>query len=121
MRSWVSALGLVVALGGCSPSNPLLLSPGAVSLSDEIEPFPVDYVLLVQEHLGIKRKRDLQISRPRSMVGDGVMDPQRWYVCVRQPIDPAEVVLVISGGKIDGTIRSPAPDLCNGGDYETLG
>lgn len=49
------------------------------------------------------------------------MDPNRWYVCVRQPTNLDEVVLVISDGKIEGEIRGPAPDLCDGGQYSILG
>ena len=121
MRGWVSTLALIAILSGCSSSNSLLLSPGAISLSNEIAPFPGDYMSLAQKHFGIQRKPDLQISRPRNMIGAGVLDPQRWYVCVRQPDGLSEVVLVIGGSKIAGEIRGPAPELCGDGGYGPLG
>jgi len=121
MRVETIWLGLLLLLGGCSPASSLLLSPGAISLSGKVEPFPVSFVSLVQDHLGLRRQLNLQVSYPRNMISNGVMDPQRWYVCVRQPKDRTEVVLVISSGKVKGEISGPAPYLCDGGQYQVLG
>lgn len=108
-------------LAGCSGVSSTLISPGAISISGEAEPFPHDYVALARDYFGYTRKKNLQISSPRQLIGAGVLDAQRWYACVRQPSDGTVTALVISDGAVEGTIPGPAPDLCGGSQYRPLG
>jgi hypothetical protein len=115
MRNWLGLIGIAAMLAGCAGS------PGAVALSGETEPFPHDYAALARDYFGYTRKENLMISSPRNLIGAGVLDPQRWYVCVLQPEDGAQTILVISDGVIEGAIPGPAPDLCGGSEYQPLG
>jgi len=68
-------------LAGCSTTN---TSYNNLQFNGDTVPFPETYREdALRAVAGRPAETALQVSRPAPIVGVGVFDPQRWYVCVR--------------------------------------
>jgi hypothetical protein len=81
MRLAFARVLLGAALAGCSTTN---TSYNNLQFNGDTVPFPDNYREDARRAVaGRPVETALQISRPEQMVGVGVFDPQRWYVCIR--------------------------------------
>ena len=81
MRTVLAAIAAASVLSACSTVNH---STGSLQLNFAAEPLPENHVEIASEMVnGRATDAPLQISQPRTMIGETPFAPQRWYVCIR--------------------------------------
>jgi hypothetical protein len=113
--SVVLACGLLAA---CSATAPMPYVPISLTLSDETEPLPTDYLVAVRDFAG-PNLSGVTVSEPRRLNSWSIFDAAQWYVCVRDAAG-RPTVFAISGSKVVGKIVRPAPVFCSGAQYSPL-
>jgi len=136
MRSVCLSAFIVCLLSGCTGMNS---SINTVQLSGEVSPFPKHYQSAAARAVaGRAAAASLEVSRPKLTVGASIMDPQRWFVCVRGlapeapppvttklPWDAVQVpeyllVILFNGERASPLKGSYQAELCRDASFEPL-
>ncbi|WMT90054.1 hypothetical protein [Pelagibacterium sp. H642] len=102
MRAILAAIAATSLLSACSTVNH---STGSLQFNFDAEPLPENHLELAADAVqGRETDGPLQVSQPRTMIGETPFAPQRWYVCIRG---------IKAKGTPDesGTIQSKVEDL----------
>lgn len=79
MKKILLTMLCALALAGCTGANTSL---NTLQVSGVEEAFPADYQARARRHLGEQAMAGVQISYPRTVVGETAFSARRWYVCL---------------------------------------
>lgn len=142
-RTLVIALAAAALLGGCVNS-----SINTLQFSGATEPFPADYNAAAAKEIKARKivASGLQVSYPRTVLGETPFSPKRWYLCVlgvptsktpatawpnltqlaenalrRTPAPGVfDLLLFLHAGQTPGSVEAFDAELCRDGVYEPL-
>jgi len=143
MKKILLSLLCALALAGCTGAN---TSFNTIQVSGAEEAFPADYQLRARRYLAEQDLAGVQISYPRTVVGETAFSPRRWYVCLDGLAPPApptrrakplleaalnlarpdvaaddyQVILILRASGSTAAIKGFDAPLCGDGRYEAL-
>ena len=109
MHRFSVSLLCALALAGCAGANTSL---STVQVSGAEEAFPADYQGRALHYLAGQDIAGVQISYPRTVVGETAFSPKRWYVCLdglAPPVPPSTRIKPVLDLAMDLARRDQTP------------